>query len=151
MRDTTYWLNQRILGWLIKYSHPEDGKYNVCRNNGQLSTFDAAHARKPKFHTGLCVRSKQVGVTSVSATSGRHWLDLLAKQQLFSRTLCVCINRTGMLSAPAYAWRLLRHRLKSSSLPNVNKVRTVTNTVKDLHTRSRREETTANFINNTSR
>jgi hypothetical protein len=30
--------------------HPEDGNWNVCRNVGQVWTFDAAHPRKPKFY-----------------------------------------------------------------------------------------------------
>jgi hypothetical protein len=30
--------------------HPEDGNYNVCRNVGNLPTFDVAHPRKPKLY-----------------------------------------------------------------------------------------------------
>jgi hypothetical protein len=33
--------------------HHEDGNCNVCRKVGLLSTFDAAHLRKPKFQTEL--------------------------------------------------------------------------------------------------
>jgi hypothetical protein len=32
------------------HNHPEDGNCNVCRNVGELSTFPAAHPRKPKLY-----------------------------------------------------------------------------------------------------
>lgn len=35
------------------YIHPEDGFFNVCRNVGQLSKFDEAHAWKPMFYIPL--------------------------------------------------------------------------------------------------
>jgi hypothetical protein len=38
------------LVWTTYLPACEDGKYNVCRNFGQLPAFEAAHPRKPKFY-----------------------------------------------------------------------------------------------------